>query len=118
MHGFAAGAEVDPPATTTATPAQPTKQVVVQADPATTGEGAPGVVPLGQAIQLAPEPAQPKRAPAHYLWAVLIARIYEVFPLLWDDCDAQSDDGVHIEPDWNLAAQVAPDYEVDQRINW
>ena len=23
-----------------------------------------------------------KRAPAHYLWAVLIARIYEVFPLL------------------------------------
>ena len=147
-----------------ATPAQPTKQVVVQADPATTGEGAPGVVPLGQAIPLAPEPAPPKRAPAHYLWAVLIARIYEVFPLLcplcggqmrliafinegtqirrilehigvdsqpphititpargpplWDDCDAQSDDGVHIEPDWDLAAQAVPDYEVDQRINW
>ena len=148
--------------TALATPAQPTKQVVVQADPATTGEGAPGVVPLGQAIPLAPEPAPPKRAPAHYLWAVLIARIYEVFPLLcplcggqmrltafitegtqirrilehigvdsqpphispargpplWDDCDAQSDDGVHIEPDWDLAAQAAPDYEVDQRINW
>ena len=33
--------------TALATPAQPTKQVVVQADPATTGEGAPGVVPLG-----------------------------------------------------------------------
>jgi predicted RNase H-like nuclease len=32
LHGFAAGAEVDPPATTTATPAQPTKQVVVQAE--------------------------------------------------------------------------------------
>ncbi len=84
------------------------------------------------------------KTPAHYLWAVLIARIYEVFPLLcpmcggqmrliafitegvqirkildhigvdsepphispargpplWDDCDAQTDDGV------------------DQRINW
>ena len=23
------------------------------------------------------------KRPAHYLWAVLIARIYEVFPLLW-----------------------------------
>ena len=147
--------------TALATPAQPIKQVVVQAEPATTGEGAPGVVPLGQAIPLAPEPAPPKRAPEHYLWAVLIARIYEVFPLLcplcggqmrliafiaegtqirrilehigvdsqpphispargpplWDDCDAQSD-GVHIEPDWDLAAQAAPDYEVDRRINW
>ena len=141
--------------------AAPAKQVVVQTAPATTGEGSPGVVPLGQAIPLAPEPAPPKRAPAHYLWAVLVARIYEVFPLLcplcggqmrliafiaegtqirrilehigvdsqpphispargpplWDDCDAQSD-GVHIEPDWDLAAQAAPDYEVDRRINW
>ncbi len=39
-------------------------------------------------------------------------------PPLWDDCDAQMDEGVHIEPDWDLAAQPAPDYEVDQRINW
>jgi hypothetical protein len=40
-------------------------------------------------------------------------------PPLWDDCsDAQTDEGVHIEPaDWDLAAQSAPDYEVDQRIN-
>lgn len=38
---------------------------------------------------------------------------------LWDDCsDAQSDDGAQIEPDWDLAAQRAPDFEVDQRINW
>ena len=103
----------------------------------------------------------PKRAPAHYLW--VIARIYEVFPLLcpkcggqmrlialitegvqirrildhigadsepprisparapplWDECgDAQSDDGAKIEPDWDLAAQPAPGYEVDQRISW
>ncbi len=36
-------------------------------------------------------------------------------PPLWEDCDAQMDDGVHIAPDWDLAAQPAPDYEVDQR---
>lgn len=28
----------------------------------------------------------PKRAPALYLWAALIARIYEVFPLICPDC--------------------------------
>ena len=28
-------------------------------------------------------------APAHYLWAVLIARIYEVFPLLRPKCGDQ-----------------------------
>jgi hypothetical protein len=144
--------------------AQPVKQVVVQTEPAITGEGAPGVVPLGHASPPAPEPvAPPKRSKAHYLWAVLIARIYEVFPLLcplcggqmrliafitegtqirrildhigvdsepphispargpplWDDCDAQIDDGAQIESaDWDLAAQPAPDFEVDQRINW
>ena len=40
-------------------------------------------------------------------------------PPLWDDCsDAQMDDGVQIDPaDWDLAAQAAPDYEVDQRVN-
>jgi hypothetical protein len=146
-----------------ATPPQPAKQVVVQADPAAISEGAPGVTPLGHAIPPTPAPAPPKRSPAHYLWAVLIARIYEVFPLLcpkcggqmrliafitegtqirrildhigvdsepahispargpplWDDCDAEMDEGVQIEPaDWGLAAQPAPDYEVDQRINW
>ena len=146
-----------------AAPAQPSKEFVVPAEPAATGEGVPAVVPQGNAISPALQPAPPaKRSPAHYLWAVLIARIYEVFPLLcpkcggqmrliafvtegtqirrildhigvdsepphiapargpplWDDCDAQTDEGVHIEPDWDLAAQPAPDYEVDQRINW
>ena len=146
-----------------ATLPQPAKQVVVQAEPAATGEGAPGVTPLGHAIPPTPEPATPKRSKAHYLWAVLIARIYEVFallcpmcggqmrliafitegtqirrildhigvdsepphispargPPLWDDCDAQMDVGAQIEPaDWDLAAQPAPDFEVDQRINW
>jgi hypothetical protein len=136
-----------------------------QAEPASTGEGALGV---GNARPTQAEPAQPvpvpvpPKRPAHYLWAVLIARIYEVFPLLcpkcggqmrliafvtegtqirkildhigvdsepphispargpplWEDCDAQMDDGVHIEPDWDLAAQPAPDYEADQRVNW
>ncbi len=39
-------------------------------------------------------------------------------PPLWDECgDAQSDDGAQIEPDWDLAAQPAPDFEVDQRIS-
>jgi hypothetical protein len=28
------------------------------------------------------------------------------------------DDWVHIEPDWDLAAQASPDYDVDQRISW
>ena len=104
----------------------------------------------------------PPKRPAHYLWAVLIARIYEVFPLvcpncggpmriiafitygagirqilehigveaeppritpargppLWDGCDAQMGDGVEVAPDWDEAAQVAPDFEVDQRVSW
>ena len=50
-----------------ATPAHPA--------PTDTGEGAPGVVPVGNAGQPQTEPVAPKRSPAHYLWAVLIARI-------------------------------------------
>ena len=69
--------------------AQPAKQVVVQADPANMSEGAPGVVPLGHASPPTPESAPSKRSPAHYLWAVLIARIYEVFPLLCPLCGGQ-----------------------------
>ncbi len=37
---------------------------------------------------------------------------------LWDECDAQVGDGVQFEPDWDLAAQPAPDYVIDQRVNW
>ena len=37
-----------------------------------------------------PDPAHaphaPARSPAHYLWAALLARIYETFPLLCPDC--------------------------------
>ena len=133
-----------------------------QAEPAITGVDAHGAAPLGKVPSTTPEPAPFRRSQAHYLWAVLIARIYEVFPLLcpmcgaqmriiacithsadirqmldhlgvqseppniapargpplWDDCDAQVGKGVQIEPDWDLAAQPAPDYEVDQRVNW
>jgi hypothetical protein len=39
-------------------------------------------------------------------------------PPLGDDCDAQKDDRGQAEPDWELAAQPALDYEVDQRVNW
>jgi hypothetical protein len=70
--------------------AAPAKQVVVQTEPAATGEGAPGVVVPGNAVPPTPEPvAPPKRSKAHYLWAVLIARIYEVFPLLCPKCGGQ-----------------------------
>ena len=39
-------------------------------------------------------------------------------PPLWDDRDVQVGEGVEVEPDWDLAAQPAPDYEVDQGVNW
>ncbi|HNV60297.1 MAG TPA: transposase [Rhodoferax sp.] len=39
-------------------------------------------------------------------------------PPLWDDCDAQVGEGADGEPDWDMAAQPAPDYEVDQSVNW
>ena len=47
--------------------------------------GAPSLV--GAAPAPAPEPA--KRSPAHYRWAVLIARIYAVFPLTCPTCAGQ-----------------------------
>ena len=137
----------------------------VQADSATTSALAPGVAPLGNTFQAPPDLVAPKRLPAHYLWAVLIARIYEVLrgvpaavpDVRWadaqnrvyyrrradqedsgphrcgltspshipatratavvDECDAQMGQGVQVEPDWDLAAQPEPDYEIDQRVN-
>jgi hypothetical protein len=137
---------------------QVTVQTDVQSEPPGTGEGAPGL--LLQPAQ--PEPVSPKRAPSHYLWAVLIARIYEVLPLLcplcggqmrliafitngaevrkilqhigvdceaphitpargpplWEECDAQMGDGFEVEPDWDMVAQPAPDYEIDRQVQW
>ena len=39
-------------------------------------------------------------------------------PPLWKDCDAQMSEGVESEPDWNMAKQRVPDYELDQGIKW
>ena len=39
-------------------------------------------------------------------------------PPLWGGCDAQMGEGVDVEPDWDQPAQAAPDYKVDQRVNW
>ena len=39
-------------------------------------------------------------------------------PPLLDVCDAQVGEGADGEPYWDMAAQPAPDYEVDQRVNW
>jgi hypothetical protein len=63
---------------------QPAPPAQVQAEPASTdtGEGALGA---GNPLPTPAQPVPPKR-PAHYLWAVLIARIYEVFPLVCPIC--------------------------------
>jgi len=37
---------------------------------------------------------------------------------LRDDCDAPMGEGVEALPDWDLAAQPAPDYQADQRGSW
>ncbi len=143
--------------------AQPTQPAQVQAEPASTdaGEGALGA---GNPRPTQAEPTQPvpPKRPAHYLWAVLMARIYEVFPLvcpicggqmriiafithsadirhilehigvetepsritpargppLWDGCEAQIGEGVDVASDWDDVAQVAPDFEADQRVSW
>ncbi len=40
-------------------------------------------------------------------------------PPLWDECDAPVvGECVDAVPDWDLAAQPAPDCQVDQRISW
>jgi hypothetical protein len=35
-----------------------------------------------------------------------------------NDDGAQLDGGVDVAPDWDEAAQLTPDFEVDQRISW
>ena len=60
-------------------------------DGAGVGTGGTALVPGGAGGVAPPEPvAKPKPRPsAHYLWATLIARIYEVFPLLCPHCGSQ-----------------------------
>ena len=69
--------------------AAPAQLATAKADPATAGQGACGVAPLADAVPPTPAPVPAKRSPAHCLWAVLIARIYEVFALLCPLCGGQ-----------------------------
>jgi len=67
--------------------AAPTQAMPAQPEPSA-ATGALGIG--GAAKQPEPAPTEPaKRPPAHYLWAVLIARIYEVFPLVCPSCAGQ-----------------------------
>jgi len=44
---------------------------------------------LAQRPSLSRQSNPKRRPPSHYLWAALIARIYEVFPLLCPVCGGQ-----------------------------
>ena len=37
---------------------------------------------------------------------------------MWEGFDAQMGEGAQVDADWDLVGQPAPDYELDQRINW
>jgi hypothetical protein len=39
-------------------------------------------------------------------------------PPLRDGCDAPMGEGVDVASDWDDVAQVAPDFEADQRVSW
>jgi hypothetical protein len=47
------------------------------------------------------------RSPAHYLWAALIARIDEVFPLMDDDGAQEPEEDVDATADWDMPNQSA-----------
>ena len=55
--------------------------------------GVPGVSGVGVGVGVLAQPELPAklktRPPSHYLWAALIARIYEVFPLICPMCGGQ-----------------------------
>ena len=59
----------------------------------------------------------PKRSPAHCLWAVLFARIYEVFPLLCPLCVGQMPLIAFIA-EGTQTSKILDHIGVDQRINW
>ncbi len=77
-----------PAVTAMAMPAQQAQQSPAHAPATCQPTGLPVVLSAqaGCAVPIAPVP---KRSPAHYLWAALIARIYEVFPLLCPICGGQ-----------------------------
>ena len=37
---------------------------------------------------------------------------------LWEECDAQSDEGTQVEPDWDTVGQPTPDFEVNRQVSW
>lgn len=49
---------------------------------------------------------------------ILVSLGVEAEPPLWEEWDAQAGEGVEIGSDWDLLAQPAADFEVDQRANW
>lgn len=77
-------------AAVTAMASAPAQVAAVQTKPDTHADamsgGVHGTEQPGQSMT--PTPTMPKRAP-HYLWAVLIARIYEVLPLVCPICCGQ-----------------------------
>ena len=68
-----------------------------------------------------PESVPPKRSPAHCLWAALIARIYEVFPLLCPVCGGQMrliafiTEGAQIR---KILEHIGVAFDADERVNW
>lgn len=118
----------------------------------------PVIVPLP--VEATTADASHHRAASHYLWAMLLARIYETLPLVCPICGAQmriiafitDADTVrkildHIgestqppriapargpplweaamaleqagnDPEWDMSAQLVPEFEFDQRIAW
>jgi len=106
------------------------------------------------------EETPPHRAASHYLWAMLLARIYETLPLVCPNCHApmriiafiiegssvrkildhigESAQSPRItpargpplweaaiaseqagnNPEWDISAQLVPEFEFDQRIVW
>ncbi len=69
--------------------AQPVDAAAAQANPepgAAHTDACSAQAGPGMAAQSEPQAKPKPRPPAHYLWAALIARIYEVFPLICQDC--------------------------------
>jgi hypothetical protein len=69
--------------------------------PAMASEPPPSQPPPGQPLPVEPPPAKPKRSPAHSIWAMLLARIFETLPLTCPHCGAQASDHrlYHRSPD-------------------
>ncbi|HCS90336.1 MAG: hypothetical protein N838_00265 [Thiohalocapsa sp. PB-PSB1] len=56
--------------------------------PAMASEPPPSQPPPGQPLPVEPPPAKPKRSPAHSIWAMLLARLFETLPLTCPHCGA------------------------------